>query len=228
MRKAPKSSVASFLMEREASVLSTVLKKPLRTSADTNTQHPAHRLSSSHPGTWPLLLLRCQPVQGLLRDQTHPGLAWLLPFPHELCFTPGTSVPLRNWAGFPGDTVVKSPPANTGDVRDAGSIPELGRSPGVGNDVLLQCACLGNAMGRGAWQATVHGVAKRQTGPSAHTLRSWGAPPGRGAWWMIDTAAFFKGKWDTYKWSPFLFFSQLFGHSGSFCLSEDPANPSTT
>ena len=36
--------------------------------------------------------------------------------------------------GFPGGTAVKNPPANTADARDAGSIPGLGRSPGIGND----------------------------------------------------------------------------------------------
>ena len=35
--------------------------------------------------------------------------------------------------GFPGDAMVKNLPANTGDVRDMGLIPGLGRSPGVGN-----------------------------------------------------------------------------------------------
>ena len=41
-----------------------------------------------------------------------------------------------------------------------GSIPGLGRSPGVRNGNPLQYSCLGNPMDRGAWQATVHGVAK--------------------------------------------------------------------
>ena len=57
---------------------------------------------------------------------------------------------------FPGDSVVKNLPANAGDTRDVGSIPGLGRSPGVGNGNLLQYSCLGNPMDRGAWQATVH------------------------------------------------------------------------
>ena len=41
-----------------------------------------------------------------------------------------------------------------------GSIPVSGRFPGVGNDNLLQYFCLGNSMGRGVWQATLHGVTK--------------------------------------------------------------------
>ena len=59
--------------------------------------------------------------------------------------------------GFPGGPVVKNPPANAGD---ASSIPGLGRSPGEGNDNLLQDSCLGNPMDRGACWAIVHGVTK--------------------------------------------------------------------
>jgi len=59
--------------------------------------------------------------------------------------------------------VVKNPPANAGDIRDVGSIPELGRSPGGGHGNPLQYSCLENPMDRGAWQATVHRVAKSQT-----------------------------------------------------------------
>ena len=59
--------------------------------------------------------------------------------------------------GFPGGLVVKNLRANAGDV---GSIPESGRSPGEGNCNPLQYSCLGNPMDRGAWKATVHGVAK--------------------------------------------------------------------
>ena len=56
--------------------------------------------------------------------------------------------------------VVKNPPANAGDIRDADSIPGLGRSPGGGFGNPLQYSCLENHMDRGAWQATVHRVAK--------------------------------------------------------------------
>ena len=56
--------------------------------------------------------------------------------------------------------VVKNPPANAGDLRDVGSIPGSGRSPGEGHRNPLQYSCLGNPMDRGAWQATVHRVAK--------------------------------------------------------------------
>ena len=59
--------------------------------------------------------------------------------------------------------VVKNLPANAGDVSDAGSIPGLGRSLGGGNGNPLQYSCLENLMDRGAWQTTIHGVAKNQT-----------------------------------------------------------------
>ena len=48
-------------------------------------------------------------------------------------------------------------PANAGDM---GSIPGLGLSSGEGNGSPLQCSCLGNSMGKGAWWAAVHGVTK--------------------------------------------------------------------
>ena len=56
--------------------------------------------------------------------------------------------------------VVKNPPANAGDIRDVGTIPESGRSTGEGNSNPLQYSCLENPMARGAWQATVHGVTR--------------------------------------------------------------------
>ena len=51
--------------------------------------------------------------------------------------------------------MVKNLPANAGDVRDEGSIPRLGRSPGEGNDNPVQYSCLENPMDRGAWQASL-------------------------------------------------------------------------
>ena len=62
--------------------------------------------------------------------------------------------------GFPGVTVVKNQPANAEDV---GSIPGSGQSPGEGNGNPLQYSCLENSMDRGAWRATVHGIAKSWT-----------------------------------------------------------------
>ena len=59
--------------------------------------------------------------------------------------------------GFPGSSVVKNPPATAGDVS---SIPRSGRSPGKRYGNPLQYSCLGNPTDRGAWWATVHGVAR--------------------------------------------------------------------
>ena len=64
----------------------------------------------------------------------------------ELCLPRGSGVKESNY-----------------NAGDPGSIPESGRSPGEGNGNPLQYPCLGNPMDRGAWQATVHGVAKSQT-----------------------------------------------------------------
>ena len=59
--------------------------------------------------------------------------------------------------GFPGGSVVKNLPANTGDTD---LIPGSGRSPGGGNGNPVQYSCLENPIDRGACGATVHGVAK--------------------------------------------------------------------
>ena len=58
---------------------------------------------------------------------------------------------------FPGGSAVKYPPANAGG---RGLIPGSGRFPGEGNGNPLQYSCLGILKDRGAWQATVYGVAK--------------------------------------------------------------------
>ena len=58
--------------------------------------------------------------------------------------------------------VVKDLPANAGDIRDAGSIPGLGRSLGGGHGNPLQYSCLENPMDRGAQWAAVHGVTSSQ------------------------------------------------------------------
>ena len=62
--------------------------------------------------------------------------------------------------GFPGDSDGKESACS---VRDPGSIPGSGRSPGGGNGNPLQCSCLKNSMDRGAWWATVYEVRKCQT-----------------------------------------------------------------
>ena len=59
--------------------------------------------------------------------------------------------------------MVKNPPASAGDIRDMGLIPGSGRSPGGEDGSPLQYSCLENPMDRGAWQDTIHRVAKSQT-----------------------------------------------------------------
>ena len=74
----------------------------------------------------------------------------------------------------PCGAVVKNPLADAEDVRDVGSVPGLGRSPGVGNGKPLQYSCLDNFVDRDAWQATVHGVTKNWTQLSDWALtRAW-------------------------------------------------------
>ena len=67
---------------------------------------------------------------------------------------------MNKYSDFLGGSVVKNPSANAGDM---GLIPGLGRSSRVGNGTPLQYSCLENSMGRGAWQAAVHGAAKSWT-----------------------------------------------------------------
>ena len=69
--------------------------------------------------------------------------------------------------------VVKTLPANAGNVRDTGSIPRSGRSPGGGNGNSLQCSYLENSMNSRACRATVHSVAKSRT---------WVKRAGRSLW----------------------------------------------
>ena len=57
----------------------------------------------------------------------------------------------------------KNPPANAGDIKDAGLNPHLGRSPGIGNGNPPQYSCLENLMNQGAWKATILSGAKSQT-----------------------------------------------------------------
>ena len=66
-------------------------------------------------------------------------------------------------AGFPAGSDGKESACN---VRDLGLIPGFQRSSGEGDGYPLQYSFVGNPMGRGAWRATVRGVAKSQTGPS--------------------------------------------------------------
>ena len=90
------------------------------------------------------------------------GACWIL---KEQCL-PWTVAALSSLAvvvilmGFPGGSVLKSPPANAGD---AGSVLGLGRSTGERNGNPLQSSCLENSMDRRAWWGAVHRVAKSRT-----------------------------------------------------------------
>ena len=75
--------------------------------------------------------------------------------------------------------------------RDQGLIPGLGRSPGEGNGFPLQYSCLENSMDRGAWQATVHGVAKSQTPLSANNFTFYGTH----STWSGALGEYFWFKW---------------------------------
>ena len=77
----------------------------------------------------------------------------------------------RGW-GFPHSSVDTESACNAGDL---GSIPGTGRSPGEGNGSPLQYSCLENPMDRGAWQATIHGVAR-----VGHDLATRPPPPPQG------------------------------------------------
>ena len=64
---------------------------------------------------------------------------------------------IYKYMGFPGSSAGKESACNAGDPR---SIPGWGRFPGGGHGNPLQYSCLGNPTDRGAWWATVHGVAE--------------------------------------------------------------------
>ena len=68
--------------------------------------------------------------------------------------------------------MVKNLLASTEDIRDAGSVPGLGRS-GEGHGSPLQYSSLGNPMDRGAWRATIHRVAKSHTLVKRHSMHQF-------------------------------------------------------
>ena len=88
---------------------------------------------------------------------------------------------LRVFLGFPGGSDGKEPVRNAGDP---GSIPGLGGSPGEGNGTTLQYSCLENPMDRGAWWATVHGVAQSDMTEQFHFLS---------VFFLISSSSFIKG-----------------------------------
>ena len=83
----------------------------------------------------------------------HLGIGRKVPKGRDIC------IPTAD-IGFPGGSDYKQSACN---LRDPGSIPELGRYPGEGNGKPVQYSCMENFMNIGAWRNTVHGVAKSQT-----------------------------------------------------------------
>ena len=73
------------------------------------------------------------------------------------------------WKGFPGGAVVKTLPANAGDARDEGLIPELGRSPGGEYATHSSILGLGNPMDKGAWANSAHDWACSRACTYTHT-----------------------------------------------------------
>ena len=101
---------------------------------------------SSRNRDWTLISCISRSILNHCRIQISNALNW--------CFQPS------NHKVASQVTVVKNRPANAGDTRGRGLIPGLRRSLRVGNGNLMQYSCLENSMNRGAWRATVHGVAK--------------------------------------------------------------------
>ena len=98
---------------------------------------------------------------------------WGKRMPQEaiLCWTP-------SFAEVPQVALlVKNPLTNAGNIRNSSLILGSGRSPGGGHGNSLQYSCLGNSLDRGAWWATVHGVAKSHKGLSTHTWFCWPSGP---------------------------------------------------
>ena len=115
-----------------------------------------------HLGTW---ILRSFPPL----PQADSRYLSCLCKPYGLCWTPAFHLilefwyMLHRWWASQVVLVVKNPPASTGDIKDAGLIPGLERSPGAGNGYPLQYSCLENSVDRGAWWAIVRGVTNSRT-----------------------------------------------------------------
>ena len=130
----------------------------------------------------PMLMTSCRETKspGIKRNQWHNAVAG----------SPLGERPRWTWGrvsakdGFPGALDSKESACNTGDP---GLMPGSGRSPGEGNGYPLQYSCLENPMDRGAWWATVHGVAKSQTRLRDLTLSQYVSAEGEG--WNLTSLA---------------------------------------
>ena len=108
--------------------------------------------------------------EGRRMRQTEPGRRMPTGHPRKTCLSGRSwrdhAVTESKLRGFPGGPMVKNPPAN---AKDAGSDPGSGRCPGEGNGNPLQGSCLEKPTDRGAWWATVHGVAESRLNTQADT-----------------------------------------------------------
>ena len=140
-----------------------------RASAQEGAGAPVTCATAAATHIWPALLL------WWLRAQTAPGAGpssqgnlereqlWVLSRTDGLITTPFVGVCVYIWSGASQVAlVVRNPPADAADIRDAGLSPGLGRSPGGGHGNPLHYSFLENPKDRGAWWATVHGVTKSQ------------------------------------------------------------------
>ena len=107
--------------------------------------------------------LKSQSPESTKKQLTLTWSCWLWNLVMGLIPTTSITVGVIILGAFQVALVVKNPPANAGDTRDLGLIPESGRSPTEGNVYPLQYSCLENPMDRGVHGITVHGVTKSWT-----------------------------------------------------------------
>ena len=133
-------------------------KKKKKITPALSFKHQAFPLMHS-PGNWLLTESSgCEPSAVLLAYFAEPGLYCPLLVNAQQGLCSGYLTGYHH-----AETDGKESACNAGDL---GSVPGLGRSPGEGNDNPLQYSCLEKPMDRGAWRATVHGIAKSRTGLS--------------------------------------------------------------
>ena len=158
-----------------------MLRSPLKL-IDSHYNHCQKLPWSSPEASWPQIGPKCLP-----RYLPYSALTNHLVPPFQQGFS--MSWDYKNWLltrerAFQVALVVKNLPANAGDIRDVGSIPGSGRSPGGGHGNPLQYFCLKNPVDRGTWWATIHRVTKSQRGlkrlsvqPTKKALAlSWASP----------------------------------------------------
>ena len=142
---------------------------PLQCSCLENPMERGAWSATVHGVTWFRHNLATKPTPSLLDlPPTHPTSypsrsAQMPSWAEPLYYTAGPHWLFYTWwcvYGSPSGSAVKNLPANARDTGDWGLIPGLGRSPGGGHGNPLQHPCLESPMDRGAWWATVHGVAQ--------------------------------------------------------------------